>query len=852
MFFRLRTAAGNTWPPLPEPALAQLWTLYQELDRTQWLPAQEIEQRQLAQARALLAHGVTQVPHYRQALSAIGMPPASIQSLADFRRLPILTRAAVQAQLAVFQAAALPTGTTAAGSMRTAGTTGARLTVAQTGLDQLWWYASTLRDLEWSGFDPTGRLAALEDLESTEVQTPVWLPLLQPLLEMGPRFAMKRQLDAGRQFTWLRRAAPDYLTGTPSELGALAALIEKGGQTAPRLRAIQAHGEPLTEQLRAAIEAAFRAPVRNLYRCAEGGIMASSCPAGHGLHVHAENVLLEVLDDRGQPCAPGQVGRVHLTTLHSLQMPFVRYDLGDWATQGPERCPCGRGLPLLLQVHGRVRPTTPITVTADRRAGDVSPLVEASTGGLTSPARQRQDSQASHLEGPTMPGHAWPSLPQPATGIIWAALQTMRRNEWLEPAEIEQQQLAQVRTLLAHAASEVPYYTKSLQKARIRPDAIKTMRDFRRVPILPRRVVREQAQALVARRLPAGMVATGQRSTSGSTGVPVTALQTGLVDLWWYACYLRDLEWAGFDLAGVLASIRATGQPQDDSPALVEGLFQSRWLPQLPHLIETGPHYLLDLHTEHRRQLAWLRRIDPDYVLSYPSNLEVLARLVQEEGARLPRLRGIQVISDTLSDEGRSLIESGFGVPVKNLYSCCEAGYLASPCPEGHGLHVHAENVLIEMIDDDGQPCGPGQTGRVLVTALQNYRSPFIRYDLGDLVTLDPERCACGRGLPLLASVLGKKRAMFRLADGRIKSSSGTASILRQVGGHIQHQLIQKALDHVVVRLVPDRNWSEAHAARLVRALQGFFEAPVRVDVQIEERLELPRGGKFQNMICEL
>src|SRR5208282_1975053 len=125
------------------------------------------------------------------------------------------------------------------------------------------------------------------------------------------------------------------------------------------------------------------------------------------------------------------------------------------------------------------------------------------------------------------------------------------------------------------------------------------------------------------------------------------------------------------------------------------------------------------------------------------------------------------------SEEAEARIERAFAAPVKNLFSCAEAGYLASPCPEGHGLHVHAENVILEVLDDADQPCRAGATGRVVLTVLHNFRAPFIRYEIGDLATRGPDRCPCGRGLPSLVRVLGKRRPMFRLAGNRWKHSSG-------------------------------------------------------------------------------
>jgi phenylacetate-CoA ligase len=123
---------------------------------------------------------------------------------------------------------------------------------------------------------------------------------------------------------------------------------------------------------------------------------------------------------------------------------------------------------------------------------------------------------------------------------------------------------------------------------------------------------------------------------------------------------------------------------------------------------------------------------------------------------------------------------------------------------------------------------------------------------LGDEATVGPERCACGRGLPVLARVEGKSYPLFRLPDGRRKSSTLVAMLVRRIGGHWQHQVVQKGPDHLVVRLAVSPTWTDQHGQLLREKLQEFFEAPVRVDVEFHDRLPLPASGKFQSMVVDL
>ena len=134
-------------------------------------------------------------------------------------------------------------------------------------------------------------------------------------------------------------------------------------------------------------------------------------------------------------------------------------------------------------------------------------------------------------------------------------------------------------------------------------------------------------------------------------------------------------------------------------------------------------------------------------------------------------------------------------MPTKNVYSTTEAGYIASPCPMGHGLHVHCKNVIVEVLDSNNQPCQPGGTGRLVFTTLHNFLAPFVRYDILDDVTLAPGPCPCRRGLPLWTAGRGSAASdvlLCPMADGDRPWVSRFESDKRG-GAHANFQIIQRA-----------------------------------------------------------
>jgi phenylacetate-CoA ligase len=143
-------------------------------------------------------------------------------------------------------------------------------------------------------------------------------------------------------------------------------------------------------------------------------------------------------------------------------------------------------------------------------------------------------------------------------------------------------------------------------------------------------------------------------------------------------------------------------------------------------------------------QFDWLLDQKPDYLLTFPSNLLALIRLSKERHVKLSALREVITLGEALDPAVREICEKEWGLPVVDAYSSQEFGMLAVQCPAASHYHVQSENVLVEILDERDEPCPPGQTGRLVITALHNFATPLIRYEIGDLA-IPGESCACGR-----------------------------------------------------------------------------------------------------------
>jgi phenylacetate-CoA ligase len=344
---------GVAWPAVPDAAGAALLALLGQLEDTQWWPEPRLRAAQDRQLALVLDHARAHVPAYAQRLAGLDLS-ASALAAGAFEAIPPLTRAQVQDAGAALHSRALPAGHGARLALPTSGSTGRPLTAYGTGLTQLLAGAVNLRDHRWHRREVTARFAAIRTKVEPAAQDG-WGGAPQAAWQTGPAatFPISRPLD--EQLDWLLAQRPAYLITHPSNLAGLLALSARRGVRPEGLREVLSFGEALDPALRARCRRDWGAPLTDRYTCEEASYLALECPDAPGqYHVQAEHVRVEVLDDAGAPCPPGVPGRVALTTLHNYAMPLVRYLIGDWAAAGPP-CACGRGLPVLTRIYGRVR-----------------------------------------------------------------------------------------------------------------------------------------------------------------------------------------------------------------------------------------------------------------------------------------------------------------------------------------------------------------------------------------------------------------------------------------------------------------------------------------------------------------
>jgi len=326
-----------------------IWATYHlaKLRRNVWRSPAELETIQVCKLRALVQHAYEHVPYYRHLFDQVGLSPGDIRSLDDLRALPVTTKAALREHPEQARVTPHRDGRNYI-SETTSGSTGMPFQIHFSRQEHRLRSLNIIRALIETGYRLTDRQALIRH-ERDEAQSRWWFQNLG----IFRKYYVCVFDDLDVQLAKLRQIRPQHIYGFPSALKCLAQALLEEGITEVRPRVVCTSAEVLDEGTREIIRRGFDAPVLDLYGSVEFGNVAWECPTGAGYHISSDLVLVEFLVD-GRPAQPGERAELVCTSLFGYTMPFIRYSLGDVAAPLAGACPCGRGLPLMGPVEGRL------------------------------------------------------------------------------------------------------------------------------------------------------------------------------------------------------------------------------------------------------------------------------------------------------------------------------------------------------------------------------------------------------------------------------------------------------------------------------------------------------------------
>lgn len=438
--------------------------------------------------------------------------------------------------------------------------------------------------------------------------------------------------------------------------------------------------------------------------------------------------------------------------------------------------------------------------------------------------------------------------------------EVLLRNEFLAAPEQRLQKTQGLRHLLQHCYDIVPYYRELFQREKISRRHLRDASILARIPILEKAAIEQHTDALQTRQLWPGHKQAGSTQTSGTTGQP-TIIQHSDYSLGMFRWLKqREYRWFRFDPRRTLLSIR----PAAELPRMPDGSYipeqtylkLAAW-PTLGGLFETGAAWAFNNTNLIGDQVSTVNQIKPAYLVTQSSNLEFLS-LQKFAPDALQHLEGVLAISHTLTPAMRSLVENNLQIPVQQNYGLNEIGLIASRCPEGGRYHVHAEHCVVEIVKPDGSVCAPGETGKLLVTALNNPVMPLLRYDADDLAEAVEGPCSCGRTLPSFGAVQGRYRRIAYLPEGTWQRWAAIQMALyeiaaRQKSAVRKYQAYQDQQGHFSLRIDCEEAVFAGVAGAVSMAYEQAFATLQHPNLEILRTDQfLGEGGrKFQNFISE-
>ncbi|MFT3859345.1 MAG: hypothetical protein QM742_18185 [Aquabacterium sp.] len=409
-----------------------------------------------------------------------------------------------------------------------------------------------------------------------------------------------------------------------------------------------------------------------------------------------------------------------------------------------------------------------------------------------------------------------------------------QRNQWLNPAQLQHLQLQRLNDLLAHCWVQVPFLKTYWSDHGLRPGALRDVQELARYPVLTKAQITEHYQDMVAANW---RDRTMTKQTGGSTGAAFTFEYTMESYTRRVAAMWRGYGWAGASLGARTAYLWGTGMRESGWGAVKDRLYHGAFARRFFDVTK-----LTEVNIDAR--IDDLARYKPDAIVGYVAPLAVIARRMLETGRQIPPVRGVISAAEALYEPERQVIEQAFRTKAFNTYGSREVMLMAAECDHHQGLHVTADQLMLETVDEQGQPVAAGESGQVAITDLFNHGMPLVRYLNGDCATYARHACSCGRGLPLLSSVDGRLLDIIRTPDGRVLPGEMFVTMSMQWPMVLKYQVVQTQPDTLQFRLVLKRCWQAGEHAHWMAQMRKAVGPALTIETAEVDDIPVNATGK--------
>lgn len=409
------------------------------------------------------------------------------------------------------------------------------------------------------------------------------------------------------------------------------------------------------------------------------------------------------------------------------------------------------------------------------------------------------------------------------------------RNQWKSSLKINRLQEKRFLKLIKHAYENVPFYTKKFEAARIKPSDIRTSDDIRILPVSSKKEMQDvPTHELISQGL--DLRTCTRYLTSGTTGTPLNIFfrprDETMINMTWIRAFLTGGMKVHHRLAAFIGKEKSVReQAWYEHLGIFRRLEISNWM--------TPEHWIKDLQPYR-----------PDAIIGDTISLRLLAETVSEQSNTQISPKIIFNTSILLDPFSRNYLRDIFRCKVIDLYGSFEGGCLAWECPQCSGYHVSADMSILEILKD-GLPVGPGEDGEVFLTNLYSYAMPFIRYRLGDRVSLSKNIPTCGRNSPLLGEILGRKDDYILLGNKKKIACQPFYHILNPIPGIKKWRIIQETLNDLSIVIVPAPEFNKNSILEIQREISRLVGGQLEIKIDLVKSIDHDPKYKYRSVITK-
>lgn len=410
----------------------------------------------------------------------------------------------------------------------------------------------------------------------------------------------------------------------------------------------------------------------------------------------------------------------------------------------------------------------------------------------------------------------------------------LMRSQWWSYEDLKELQEKKLRAIVKYAYENIPLYHEKFKEIGLLPDDIKTTKDLQKLPFITKNDIKSNyPNKIVASNVDISKCWASR--TSGTTGEPLTMLY--------------DIKDEDFEKAAVLRANLNCGQKFFDKWAVItcpDHIGEKKWFQKFGLFSQEK----ISLFEDTKKQIMLLEKLNPDILDGYSSSIYLIAKEIKEIGNAKLNPRIIFTTSDMLTTKMRNFIKSVFNVDIFDQFGCVEVGRTAWECPEHTGYHIDMEAVVMEFVKENEQ-VAPGERGEIVYTNLYNYTMPLIRYKIGDVGVPTDEKCPCGRGLPLMKILEGRKDSFFKTPNGRIFPPTIWIVLLMHYDFE-QFKVIQENIDKFKIQIVPNKSFSQKDMDKIIKESNNVLGNDVVIDIELVEEIPREKSGKMKTFVSKL